>query len=455
MEPTAKDRLPMPHAGSVVPAASRRALVDAAGGVLLAVLPVAVFWRGDFFFLFDDWTELAAITQSGFVTYIVSPNSEIWFPLFRTVFYGLVHAVGANYGVYIAVNCLMLGVNAVVFARLLRRAVPPWMALILAVVYVISPANAVIAWNAFYLCYLLCLLFFLMAWLRTAAFLDAPGGGRLTGVALCGLASVLCHPATLLALPVLPLYAWIADPGALRQKALPTALAVGAGMAVYIVLYVSFADAGLLSILSPGNDAAFSMGGYLLHCLYGAFLSPFIQLYFRLDQAMVRFYFLSATGGVAVLLLIAMLSGTPRERAQGTCAVMANILIFALVSLGRHQLLPAQALSPRYGFFSAAGLLLLFGAFWSILLRTGKNRFFAIMLPLGFLGLLSMQTTTAFTALDSQYLHWSRASRLAYYGYEASAGRYTAQEATAALLYPQLRVFTQGQAARLRLLLGD
>ena len=137
------------------------------------------------------------------------------------------------------------------------------------------------------------------------------------------------------------------------------------------------------------------------------------------------------------------------------CAVLQNVLIFSLVSLGRHQLFPAQALSPRYGFFSEVGLLLLFGACWNILLRTARNRFFAIILPLCVLVCISMQTTAAFVALDTQYFHWSRASYLSYYGYAAPSGRFTEQEATAALLSPHLRVFTQGQAASLRQLLGD
>lgn len=426
----------------------------AANGLLL-LLPLAIFWRRDFFFLFDDWTELVGMTQSGFFHYILTPNGEIWFPLFRSVFYGTVHLVGGNYGVYITLNALLLGCDAILFARLLRRSLSPGLGLFLAILCILSSANAVVVWNAFYLCYLLCLFFFLLAWLGTNAYLDAPSRRKLVGIAACCLASVLSHPATLLALLVLPAYAWLTEPKALRAKVLPLALAAASALTLYTALYFLKNSVAIVSVAASSSPAAFILGNYLLHCFFAAFLSPLTQLNFQPDPAYLRSIAWITAGVVTGLALFTIWFGTPRERALGLGGLLFNILVFALVSLGRHQLSLTEALSPRYGFFADIGLLLLYGAFWNMLLRGKLDPIVSILLPLGFVGYLYFHTTFAFAAMDGQYTHWSRASRLSYQGYAALAKSFTAQEAAAALLYPQLRTFTQGQAAALGKLLGE
>lgn len=421
--------------------------------LILLFLPLAVFWRPHFFFLFDDWTELFHIAQSGFIHYALSPNGEIWFPLFRIIFYGLVKIIGEHYGVFIALNCMLLGVNSLLFNAIVRRHVNSRIAGALSVVFVISSANSVIVWNAFYLCYLLSLMFFFIAWLCVIDFLKQDAGRSPYSLFVTCLASLLCHPYLLLAFCVFPLYAIVLDHRAYFRKAIKIGVLVSAALATYTIAYLLQNSIQIVSFAAPDATGTFNIFNYLAHLFYGAVLSPFTQLNFIPDQAAVRSFALMA-GGVlfACLVAVSFFCNAP-EKSLAFSGICINVFSFALVSLERHQLFLQQALSTRYGFFSIIGLLLVFGALWNALLRAEIDKILSVLAPACCLGYLYFQTLGAFAALDGQYVHLARASRLSYEGFTRLSDTYSSDEATSALLYPQLRTFTQGQAAALRGLL--
>lgn len=421
--------------------------------LILFFLPLMVFWRPHFFFLFDDWTELFNITQSGFAHYVFSPNGEVWFPLFRTFFYFLVKIIGENYGAYIAINCFLLGVNAMLFNAIIRRHLNSGIAGTLSIVFAISSANSVIVWNAFYLCYLLSLLFFFIAWLRVIRFLTQDSEHTPYSLLVYSLASLTCHPYLFLAFWIFPLYAILLDRRAYRKKAIRIGMLVAIALAAYTAVYLLLNSIHIVSFAAPDTARTFNILSYLAHLYYGAILSPFTQLNFIADQATVRSFAL-ITGGVLFACLAAVYSFcNATEKSLAFSGICINIFSFALVALERHQLFLQQALSTRYGFFSIIGLLLVFGALWNAILRVKIDKILSVLAPVCCLGYLYCLSFGAFATLDAQYTHLARASRLSYEGFTRLSDTYTSDEATAALLYPQLRTFTQGQAAALQALL--
>jgi hypothetical protein len=127
--------------------------------ITLLLVPVAFYWRYDLFFLWDDWTELDFISHNNFTTYLVMPNGEIFFPFFHLIFYVLVKLVGEYHGFFVLVNCLGTGIAAFLIHLFLRNHLSSPVALFLSLLYAGSAVHSAIAWNAFYLCYILCLIF--------------------------------------------------------------------------------------------------------------------------------------------------------------------------------------------------------------------------------------------------------------------------------------------------------
>ena len=113
-----------------------------------------------------------------FGQYLVTPDGEQWFPFFHLIFYGLVQMAGERYYLLVLVNCLGTGVNAFLVFLFFRRHLSSGLALTLSALYATAAVHHAIAWNSFYVGYLLSLGFFLGALLLTDSYLRSPGRTR-------------------------------------------------------------------------------------------------------------------------------------------------------------------------------------------------------------------------------------------------------------------------------------
>jgi len=391
----------------------------ASGGVpswlaalLLLLIPVIFFFRPGFFFYEDDWTALIQMVENPFWRYLATPNGEQWFPVFQFLYYGLVKIGGEHYYLFVLVNCLGTGVTAFQLYLFFRRHWLPAPALTLTLLYAGMALHHAIAWNAFYLCYLLSLGFFLGALLLTDDYLRSPSAARLVAIGICSLFSILSHNYTLLALPALPLYALLVG----RSEGRPACLlgiTVGLAYLPFVWGYFTFAGVAAASSLNhvilsklPGLD-------FLLHLPAGAFLSPF--LYFFWGHFHFPVYAL-VLGSVllAACLAVIWFKGTASERRLALWALLFNALPFLLISLARYQRPAGQAFVARYGVFTLVGALLLMGTAWGILARRfpGDRRFKA--LSLGLLAWFFLAQVLSLPLWRARYLEAARASVLVY-----------------------------------------
>ncbi len=203
-------------------------------------MPVLLFWRPGFFYILDDWTALLQMAEHPFGEYLLVPDGEQWFPFFHLVYYGLVRLTGEHYTFLVLVNCLGTGVNAFLVYLFFRRHLDPGLALTLSALYAGAAVHHAIAWNAFYLGYLLSLGFFLGALLLTDAYLRTGGGTRLGGIWLCALLSLLSHNYPLVGLLALPLYVLLVG-GDCGRKFWALAATVLGVYVIFALGYVSFA----------------------------------------------------------------------------------------------------------------------------------------------------------------------------------------------------------------------
>ncbi|MBM4286372.1 MAG: hypothetical protein FJ128_14185, partial [Deltaproteobacteria bacterium] len=147
-----------------------------AGVWLLLVTPLLLFWRPGrpFFFVHDDWTLLAQMSQTPFREYLAHSRNEHWFPLFKALFYGLAKVSGERYHLFVLVNCLLSGVNAVLVHHFFRLHLSAGSALALAFLYAVSGGHPGTVWTAAYLQFILALTFFWGALLTAAAYVRRP-----------------------------------------------------------------------------------------------------------------------------------------------------------------------------------------------------------------------------------------------------------------------------------------
>ncbi len=430
--------------------AIRAALARAGLWTLLILLPLSIFWRADFFFIYDDWTELFAMSSQTWAQYVTGVNGEIWFPVFRAAFLPVVELFRDAYGLYVALNCVLLGVTAILLESLLRRHVPAGVSATLAVFFLFSPVHGVIVWNAFYLCYLMSMVFLLAAALCVHAYAGSGRTGWLAAAGVSGLLAATSHPYALFALFSLPVYA-LAAGGSPRQAlhVLGAACAVGA---LYVGAYLGFAGISRVNFLAPESGPASSAADFLTHLLYGSFLSPFARaLYFSDPES---FWTERALPLAAFCVVLGhVLCFAPRRlRLLALWGVAFNATSFALVTLARHQLFVDQALSSRYGFFSWVGILAVFAAWWAMLLRMDIDRIMRVYIPLAALVAVAVSTLAVHPILDGHYTTMSRINRMAFQGFRPE-GNYqgmSADDAANALVHPELRVFTRSQADGLR-----
>lgn len=416
---------------------------------LLLAVPVLLFWRSTFFYVIDDWTSLIQMVQLPFDKYLVTPDGEQWFPFFRLIYYGLVRLAGEHYTFLVLVNCLGTGVNAFLVYLFFRRHLSSGLALVLSLLYAGAALQHAIAWNFFYLGYLLSLGFFLGALLLTDDYLRRGGGARLGGIGLCALLSVLSHNYPLVGLLALPLYVLVVG-GDHGRKFWALAATVTAVYLAFALGYLSFAGthaatAHNTSVLSglPGPD-------YLVHLVYGAFLAPFFYLFWGHNHFPVWAYVAGVTLLAASLAIIWRRGGGP-ERRLALWVLLTNALPFVLISLTRYYKSVNQAFVARYGIFTLIGALMLVGLAWGLLAERLPSRSRWRLLPLGLLACMVAGQLFALPRWTTQYLEMTRAARTCYYvlSQEDDAARLRREEYQKFCpgAYP---VITPGQALAIR-----
>ncbi len=381
----------------------------------LFAVPVAVFWRPGlpFFYILDDWTALLQMTGTSWWRYLTAPDGEQWFPFFHLVFYPLVSYAGENYALLLLINCLGLGLNACLFYAFLRRLFPVSLAYGVSLLYALAAAHHSLAWNAFYLCYLLSLTFFLLALLLTDGYGRRPSWGKLLGITLFSLLSILSHNYTLSGLAALPAYLLLLGTAEKGRRALTVSAALAVVYLLFAWGYLHFA--GLPALTSHNRAILSRLPGllYLWHIFGSALLSPFLYLFWGHYHFPVWTYVVGVTTLAACLLALGAW-GDPWHKRVGLFALLLNLLPFVLISLARHQRSITQVFVARYGIFTLMGVGLLLAAVWHLAyLRQRQNPW----LRAGTCLLLAAFLVGQWAALplwQQKYLEMSRAAALCY-----------------------------------------
>jgi hypothetical protein len=381
--------------------------------VLLLAIPVLLYWRAIFFYILDDWTALIQMVNYPFGQYLITPDGEQWFPFFHLIFYGLVRMAGERYYLLVLVNCLGTGVNAFLVFLFFRRHLSYGLALTLSALYAAAAVHHAIAWNSFYVGYLLSLGFFLGALLLTDDYLRSAGRARLWGIGLCAALSVLSHNYPLVALLALPLYVLLVGGDSGRKFwALTGTVAV-----VYLLFalgYVSFAGVHAAASHNSKVFAGLPGPGYLVHIFFGAFLAPFFYLFWGHYHFPVWAYVAGVvlfTGSLAVIWRW----GRAAEQRLVIWALLTNALPFLLVSLTRYQRSVNQAFVARYGIFTLIGVLLLLGLAWRLVADRLPQKVWARLLPLGLLAVMVAGQVFSLPRWTAKYSEMSQAARTCYY----------------------------------------
>jgi hypothetical protein len=386
--------------------------------LVLLLIPVAFYWRYDLFFLWDDWTELDFISHNSFTTYLVMPNGEIFFPFFHLIFYALVKFVGEYHGVFVFINCLGTGIAAFLIFLFLRKHLSAPVALFLSLLYAGSAVHSAIAWNAFYLCYILCLIFFMAALLLTDSYTRSPSYRGLWSIGLCAWLSIHSHNYTLLALLVLPLYVLIMGGGQARRKALALAGVLSLLLLVFAGEYLTFAGLKSTTFFNQGVLSTLPDYTFFTFWFCGAFLSP---LYF-LFGGHFQIPWLAVIIGLLLFgccTLVIGLMGTPLERRLGLWALLLNALPFLMVSLGRYMFTYDYAFTARYVFFTFIGAMVLVGITWTILARRLPAGNFRRRLAGGMMAVMIAGQILTMACWQKGYLHMSHKALTSYHAAES------------------------------------
>jgi hypothetical protein len=373
----------------------------------LLLVPVAFYWRHDLFFLWDDWTELDFISHNNFTTYLVMPNGEIFFPFFHLIFYAIVKIVGEYHGVFVLVNCLGTGVAAFLIYLFFRNHLSSNLALVLSLLYAGSAVHPAIAWNAFYLCYILCLIFFMAALLLTDSYIRSPSYRALWGIGIFAWLSIHSHNYTLLALLVLPLYVLFMGGTRAVKKALPLAGVLALLLLSFAWEYLTFAGIKSTTFFNQGVLSTVPDYTFFTFWICGAFLSPVYFLFGGHFQVPL----LAVIVGNLLLgscILVIWVMGTPLERRLGLWALLLNALPFLMVTLGRYMFAYDYAFTARYVFFTLVGAMLLMGITWTILSRRVPAGNFSRLLAFGILAVMISGQIFTMPFWQKGYLDMSR-----------------------------------------------
>ena len=382
--------------------------------LIFLALPTLVFFRPVFFYILDDWTALIRMAELPFGQYLVTPDGEQWFPFFQVLFFGLVRFAGERYAWLVLINCLGTGVNAFLVYSFFRRQWPSGLAFTLSLLYAVAAVHHAIAWNAFYVGYLLSLGLFLGALLLTDRYARAPSPGKLWGIGLCAFLSILSHNYPLVGLLALPLYVFVVAPPPISGRAFWNLAGV------IILVYALFAAgylwfAGLPAAASHNVRIFAGIPGpaYALHLLCGAVVSPFLYLFWG------HYHFPLPAYIAGITLLLATLAviwhwGTGPDKRLALWALMVNLLPFFLISLTRYQRSVAQAFVARYGVFTLIGALLLLGIAWRVLAARVALKPWGKALAGVLLGVMVCGQLLSLPRWNAEFVEMSRLSRKCY-----------------------------------------
>jgi hypothetical protein len=386
----------------------------------LLLVPVAFYWRYDLFFLWDDWTELDFISHNNFTTYIFMPNGEIYFPIFHLVYYALVKVAGEYHGLFVLVNCLGTGVAAFLIYLFFRNHLNSNIALFLSLFYAGSAVQSAIAWNAFYLCYILCLIFFMAALVLTDSYIKSQSYLALGGIALFACLSIHSHNYTLLALLVLPLYVLFMGGVKAMRQALSLAGVLGLVLLIFFWEYLTFAGIKSTTFFNPGALSTVPDYTFFTFWICGAFLSP---VYFLLGGHF-QVPLLAVILGILLLgfcISVIWVMGTSSEQRLGLWALLLNALPFLMVSLGRYTFAYDYAFTARYVFFTLVGAMLLVGITWTILSRRVPEGNLRRLLAFGIIAVVIAGQIFTMPLWQKGYLHMSRKASNCYQAAECLA----------------------------------
>jgi hypothetical protein len=381
--------------------------------LLLLAVPVITFWKPIFFYILDDWTALIQMTDYPLGRYLVTPDGEQWFPFFHLVYYGLVKVAGEHYSLLVLINCLGTGVNAFLIYLFFRRHWEAGLALTLSLIYAVAALHHSIAWNAFYVGYLLSLGFFLGALLITDSYLHSPSAGKLWGIGLCAVLSVLSHNYPLVGLLALPLYLLLSEQQVSRRDFWALATVIGAVYLFFFIGYLEFA--GVQAAASRNFKVLAGIPGpaYLAHLFCGAIISPFLYLFWGFFHFPIPAYI----AGIALLTLsLAAIWhwGGKGDKYLALWALLLNLLPFVLVSLTRYQRNVSQAFVARYGIFTLFGALLLVGLAWRLVAVRMPRRWVAHALAGVLLTVIVCGQLFSLPIWTAQYREMSRLARKCY-----------------------------------------
>ncbi len=381
--------------------------------LLLLAVPVVVFWKPIFFYVIDDWTALIQMSDYPLGRYLVTPDGEQWFPFFHLVYYGMVKVAGERYSLLVLINCLGTGVNAFLIYLFFRRHWEAGLALTLSLIYAVAALHHSITWNAFYVGYLLSLGFFLGALLITDSYLHSPSGGKLWGIGLCTLLSVLSHNYPLVGFLALPLYLLLSEQQVSRRAFWALTAVIGAVYLIFFVCYLEFA--GVQAAASRNFKVFAGIPGltYLAHLFCGAIISPFLYLFWGFFHFPIPAYI----AGIALLTLsLAAIWywGGKKEKYLALWALLLNLLPFVLVSLTRYQRSIYQAFVARYGVFTLLGALILVGIAWRLVAVRMPSRWMAKALAGVLLTVIVCGQLFSLPIWTAQYREMSRLARKCY-----------------------------------------
>jgi hypothetical protein len=421
--------------------------------LLFLALPVALFWRpGHFFFMEDDWAILSQLVSHPFWQYVTMPDGEVWMPLSQAVYYGLARICGERYDTLLLINCLASGLLSFLFYLFLRQHFGAILALVLGLLYGGAAAHSSLTQVAFYNNALLCFNFFLLALLLTHYYLHTSSRLLLPGITLCVWLSLISWNFTLLAVWALPLYIAILGGKDAQRRFWAVSAAVGVAFLAFTLGYFHFAGFAAAASHNRGIMGGLPGPAYLLHWFIGAYLSPFMYLFWGHYHFPVWAHVL----GVSTLVLSVALIwrwGDLQERRLGLWAVTLNALPIFLVSLARYQRGINQAFAPRYAVFTLMGTMLLLGTAWMILKRQMRPGLAVRVLPLVVLAVMVGGQIFSLPHWEKLYGQMSHASRDFYQRLDmaAAASPGTARKTVPPeFWYPERLHLTWGQAASIR-----
>jgi hypothetical protein len=420
--------------------------------LLLIATSVALFWRPYYFFIHDDWRTLAFMVGEPLYQYLLHTEGEQWVPFFHLAFYGLVRIFGDHYGWLILVTCLGTGLNSFLLYLIFRRHFDSAISLTLSLVYASSSVHFATATMAFYLCYILSLVFFLLALLLTDRYLRSPSSVSLLGIGMLSLLSILSHNYTVLALPSLPLYILLVGEDASWRRFWSLVAVQLIVLVIFAIGYLDFAGLRATASINHNIFSNFSPLAFIAHWFLGSFIFPFFYLVFNCS---LKFVFQLIIGMVSFSLLLVTIYcwGNTQEKRFALWALLFNGLPFLLVSFARCHFVMRQAFSERYGVFTLVGALLLAGTALGILARRlPRGRWFHLYLLLGVLALIINGQLLHTSGVQRLYKERSRIAKTTYEFYEeySPMNKQTIEEASRSFLIPDYPFLTEGQIVAIR-----